>query len=149
MTRISRNPFGQLHNEVKKVQEELIRVFGRLLTITWQGPAGSGPLLNIWEDEQSLYAEADIPGIDPAKLDISVTEGNQLTIQGERIAPEIKAATWIRQERPFGTFVRVISLPSLVDADKVEAKYENGVLGLVLPKSEAAKPRKIAVKGVE
>ena len=107
-------------------------------------------MVNLWEDEHAVYAEADLPGLDPAKLDISVTEGNQLlTIQGERFAPEIKGATWIRQERPFGQFARVIGLPALVDADRVEAKYENGVLAVVLPKSEAAKPRKITVKSSE
>ncbi len=55
-------------------------------------------------------------------------------------------AIWHRQERGFGKFTRQVTLPSLVDADKVEAKYENGVLYLTLPKSEAAKPRKIIVK---
>ena len=58
-------------------------------------------------------------------------------------------ARYLRQERPFGQFTRVIGLPALVDADKVEATYEFGVLRLTLPKSEAAKPRKITVKGGE
>ena len=56
-------------------------------------------------------------------------------------------AAWLRQERPFGQFARVVTLPSLVDADKVEATYELGVLRLTLPKSEVAKPRKISVRG--
>ena len=59
---------------------------------------------------------------------MTVTEGNQLTIQGERTAPEIQGAVWVRQERPFGQFTRVVELPALVDADKVEATYEHGVL---------------------
>ena len=84
-----------------------------------------------------------------ATLDVFVTEGNQLTIQGERKAPELKGSAWVRQERPFGRFTRVIGLPSLVDADKVEATYESGVLRLTLPRSEAAKPRKIEVKAGE
>jgi len=76
-----------------------------------------------------------------------VNEGNQLMVQGERPAPQITGAVWVRQERPFGKFVRAITLPSLVNPDRVEARYENGVLRLTLPKHEAAKPRKIVVKG--
>ena len=100
----------------------------------------------VWEDENAVYAEADLPGLDPSKIEVTVNEGNQLTVQGERPATEIPGAVWVRQERPFGKFVRAITLPSLVDADQVEATYENGVLRLTLPKHEAAKPRKIIVK---
>lgn len=140
-----RNPFGSLWNEVNAVQEEFSRLFGRGNPVV----AAAVPLLNVWDDEQALYVEADLPGIDATKLEITVTEGNQLTIQGERTAPEVKGASWVRQERPVGRFARVVGLPSLVDADRVEARYENGVLRLTLPKHEAAKPRKIEVKAGE
>src|SRR6059058_1935631 len=136
------NPFGVL-TEVDRMQDEFARLFGRLGSFA-APTAGAAPLLNVWEDDHALYAEADLPGLDPAKLDVFVTEGNQLTIQGERTAPDVQGATWVRQERPFGPFVRVVALPALVDADKVEANYDNGVLRLTLPKSEAVKPRKIA-----
>src|SRR5262249_37870347 len=142
-----RNPFGALWNEVNAVQEEFARLFGR------GGPyfgttkaAGAVPLLNEWEDENAVFVEADLPDVDPAKLEVTVTEGNQLTIQGERKAPEIMGAVWVRQERPVGRFTPVLGLPALVDGDRVEAKYEYGVLRLSLPKPEAAKPRKIEVK---
>ena len=82
----------------------------------------------------------------PAALDVTVTEGNQLTIQGERAAPDIQGAVWVRQERPAGRFTRAVTLPALVDADKVEAVYADGVLKLTLPKHEAAKPRKVQVR---
>jgi len=141
-----RNPFGALWNEVNAVQEEFSRLFGRGgQTVT----AASVPLLNVWDDEHALYVEADLPGIDPMNLEITVTGGNQLTVQGERKAPEVKGSSWVRQERPAGRFARVVGLPALVDADKVEARYENGVLRLTLPKHEAAKPRKIEVKAGE
>jgi HSP20 family protein len=147
MNRVRRNPFNMLFNEVNTVQEEFARLFHRLAPNT--ATAVTGPLLNLWEDDQALYADLDLPGIDPAKLDVTVLEGNQLTVQGERVTPEIVGAVWVRQERPTGPFVRSVALPSLVDADKVEAKYEHGVLRLTLPKSEAAKPRKIQVKAGE
>ena len=77
---------------------------------------------------------------------VAIHEGNQLVVSGERKAPEIKNAVWHRQERPYGQFVRTVTLPVLVDADRVEARFEQGVLKLTLPKSAAAKPRKIQVR---
>jgi HSP20 family protein len=138
MSRFRRDAFGELFTEVNRIQEELQRMFG--------GPAPGGPAVNVWSDDNNFYAEADLPDLSLDKLEVFVTDGNQLTIQGERKAPEVPGAVWVRQERPFGQFTRVLALPSLVDTDKVEAKYEHGVLKLTLPKSEAAKPRKITVK---
>lgn len=143
MTRNRQHPFGTLWNELHQAQDEFARWVNRLSG----GVAVTGPELNVWEDEHTVFAEADLPGIDPAKLEITITGGNQLTVQGERAAPKVEGTSWVRQERPFGKFARVVSLPTLVDADKVEAKYESGVLRLTLPKHEAAKPRKIQVKG--
>jgi len=132
------NGYNDLFQEVNRIQEEFQRMFGN------GSPAG--PAVNVWADENNFYAEADLPDLNLDKLDVSVTDGNQLVIQGERKAPEVPGAVWVRQERPFGQFTRSVTLPTLVDTDKVEAKYENGVLRLTLPKSEAAKPRKINVK---
>jgi HSP20 family protein len=140
MLNVRRDPFGEIWAEFNRVSEEMNRLFGP------NRFGGTGPALNIWSDDHNLYAEADLPDFDPAKIDVTVTEGNILTIQGERTAPEIPGAVWVRQERPFGRFARTVTLPVLVDADKVAASYEHGVLKLTLPKSEAAKPRKIAVK---
>lgn len=140
-----RNPFGALWNDVNTMQHEFAKFFGRGGNFATAEPTAA-PLLNVWEEENALFVEVDLPGIDAAKLDVTVTEGNQLTIQGERAAPDVKGAVWVRQERPTGRFVRSVELPALVDADKVEASYENGVLKLTLPKHEAAKPRKIEVK---
>ena len=135
-----RHPFGALWQEFNQVQDEFAKWLGRA------GGEAAGPALSVWEDDHAVYADADLPGVDPAKLEVTVTEGNQLTVQGERTPPEVAGAAWVRQERPFGKFARVVTLPALVDADKVEAKYENGVLRLTLPKHEAAKPRKITVQ---
>ena len=137
----NRNPLGVLWQELNQVQDEFNKWFAR------GGRAAAAPAFNVWEDENAVHAEADLPGLDPAKIEITVNEGNQLTVQGERPATEVAGAVWVRQERPFGKFVRAITLPALVNADQVEAKYENGVLRLTLPKHEAARPRKIVVKG--
>lgn len=139
MPTFSRDPFGELVHEFNRVQDEVNRLFGYRL-------AGGGLPVNLWADDHNLFVEADLPAMDPAKLDVSVTEGNKLTISGERLAPTVEGAVWVRQERPVGKFSREVTLPVLVDADRVEASYEHGVLKLTLPKHEAAKPRKITVK---
>ncbi|HLW68500.1 MAG TPA: Hsp20/alpha crystallin family protein [Gemmataceae bacterium] len=136
--------FGDLWSEMGRVNEELNRLFGRFNGSARTFPP-QGPAINVWEDEQNVYAEADLPGMDMKKLEVLVVEGNVLTIQGERSVEPPEGAVWHRQERGFGQFMRQITLPAMIDADKVEAKYENGVLLLTLPKSEAAKPKKINV----
>lgn len=108
------------------------------------GLAGTFPPVNVREDRDQLYVEAELPGLNQDDLEVLV-EGDQLTLRGER-KPAADEGRWHRQERGFGRFQRTFTLPVAVDADKVEARLEHGVLFLTLPKSEAAKPRKIAVK---
>jgi len=138
MMALRRDLFGDVFQEMNRLQEEFGRVYGRA------GLNGSRTAFpaNVWADEAAVYAEFDVPGVDPAELDISVTEGNTLTVQGERPMVEVADAVWHRHERGHGSFSRTLTLPTLVGADKVEARYENGVLKLTLPKAEAAKPRK-------
>ncbi len=135
-----RNPFNALFPDVASVQDEVARLFARGASCA---PSVAVPL-NAWEDEHALYVEADLPGIDAAALDINVTEGRTLTIRGERTGPGER--TWLRHERPVGAFSRTVTLPTLVDADKVEARYADGVLKLTLPKHDAVKPRKVTVQ---
>jgi HSP20 family protein len=141
---LHRSSMNDFFREMNRLHDEMGRYFGR----AGFGQVGVIPAMNVWEDDHNVYASADLPGVDSAKLDVSVTEGNQLTITGERPVTEIANAVWLRQERPTGEFTRVVTLPTMVDPNKVEAVYENGVLHITLPKADAAKPRKIAVKTV-
>ena len=108
------------------------------------GTASGFPSLNVWEDADVVYAEAEVPGLKAEDLDISVI-GEQLTVKGRRTAPAVDGGTYHRRERSVGEFVRTISLPGEVDADKVEATLADGVLKISLPKAAAAKPRKVTV----
>jgi HSP20 family protein len=112
-----------------------------------RGPtAGVFPLMNMTEDADNYYVRAELPGIKTGDLDISVT-GDALSISGERKIPaEDKNARYHRREIEAGKFSRVLSLPSQVDTGKGEAYCADGILTVVLPKAEAAKPRQIAVK---
>ncbi|KAA5539056.1 Hsp20/alpha crystallin family protein [Roseiconus nitratireducens] len=132
--------------EMNRLSREMDRLFGRRGGGPGRQVAGSQfPALNVWEDEDHLYAEAELPGFDEESLEIYVV-GNQLTLKGSRRPPEHQGGTWHRQERGYGKFGRSIELPGDVDSDKVSAEYKNGILTVTLPKSEAVKPKRIQVK---
>jgi HSP20 family protein len=105
------------------------------------------PALNFWEDEHNLYAEAEVPGLKMEDLEVYVL-GNELTISGKRTAVEQPEVAYHRRERGVGPFTRTLRLPVDIDADKVNARLQDGVLTVMLPKAEAAKPRKVEVKAL-
>ena len=140
---INSKTLNNLWREMDGFRTEVDRLFGRPVLGTH---AAVAPALNVWEDEAAFYVEADLPDVPADKLDITVKEGSRLTLAGERKPAEPANAVWHRQERFAGPFSRELTLPTPVDADKVEARFEHGVLKLTLPKTEGARPRKIAVK---
>ncbi len=102
--------------------------------------------LDLIEDENGFLVKAAIPGVKPEDLDISVAN-DVLTIRAEvKEDEEVKARQYHLRERRVGTFSRSVRLPAPVDAEQVEATYENGVLTLTLPKVAELRPKKIAVK---
>ena len=105
------------------------------------------PLINVGEDHDHVFVEALAPGLDPESIEIAVQQG-ELRIAGEKsgITADVKPEAFHRSERSAGRFVRTLTLPSDVDADKVQAEYKNGILLITLPKSEAAKPKQIKVE---
>lgn len=108
--------------------------------------AGVFPLMNITEDKDNYYVRAELPGLKADDLDISVT-GDALSISGERKLPaEDEKAKYHRREREAGSFSRIITLSAQVDTGKVDARCTDGLLTVILPKAEAAKPKQISVK---
>ena len=130
--------------DVRRLRDEVSRLV-ESLGQAWPALAPKYPAMNVWQDDGSLYVEVELPGMDLSDLEIYVTGGDRLTLKGERKPLQIENATWHRQERGFGSFVRTLALPTPVDADNVQARLLNGVLTITLPKSAAAKTRKIAV----
>ena len=103
------------------------------------------PAIDIYENDDAFVATADLPGLKKDDIDISI-EDNVLTVSGERkFEKSDDGGTFRRVERSYGTFRRSFALPRGIDSTKVEAKFEDGVLSLTLPKSELAKSRKITV----
>ena len=133
--------------EMNRLQEEMEQ---RLRRAGINGPhrsAQSGyPPLNLWEDDNNLYVEAELPELELSDLEIFVTGDNQLSIKGERKQPEREKGMWHLQERGHGGFSRVGELPQYVDSDKVTAESNLGVLTHTLPKRKEAKARRIEVK---
>jgi len=139
------NPFGaSAWDQMQRMQSEMNRLFGSL---SGDGNGATFPALNVREEEEALNIEAELPGMNLDQVEIFVTGNNQLTLKGERKPPVEGKGTRHRQERAFGKFVRTLTLPFPVDDNKVEARLENGILSIHLPKHEAARPRKITVKG--
>ena len=103
------------------------------------------PAVDILETEQELVVKADLPDIDPKELDIRVGN-NILTIRGERkFEKRVNEKNYLRVERSYGSFARSFSLANTVNSEAIKAHYQNGVLTLVIPKREEAKPKQIKV----
>jgi len=140
-TRDWRSPFEKLERIQREMDWLSEGLTGRPST---EPSVGVFPLVNVTEDKDNYYVRAELPGIKADKVDISVT-GNSLSIAGERkITPE--NGDYHRREREEGKFSRMISLPMQIDQSKVEAQASDGILTVVLPKSETKKPRQITVK---
>ncbi len=104
------------------------------------------PAVNIWVNENGAVVTAEIPGVELENLDISVLN-DTVTISGTRESEEKEGKeSFHRKERPVGKFSRTLRLPFKISEDKVEAKYEKGILKLTLPRDESEKPKKIAIK---
>jgi HSP20 family protein len=109
-------------------------------------PLSWGLPLDVIEKDEAFIVKASVPGIDPENLEITYTD-NTLTIKGSVEAEkEEKEARYHLRERRYGSFARSITLGSRVQGEKIEARYENGVLELMLPKAEEVKPKRIQIK---
>jgi HSP20 family protein len=143
------NGMESLHREIDQAFERAGPQFPPTFRTAFLPGRGAReyPLINLYDDQNTLYVEALAPGADPASFNIAVA-GETLTLSGEkRRAPgEIKPEAFHREERAAGKFVRSIDLPVEVDENKVKAEYKNGLLLVSLPKSEKAKPRQISVQ---
>ena len=133
------NSFAQMRRDMESLIERLTGVTGDGTT------SGVFPPMNISEDRDHYYVRALIPGVDAAKLDVSVVH-QTITVSGTRESSEEEGVSYHRRERAEGAFSRSVTLPELFDGARVDAKYVDGVLTLTLPKHEAAKPRRVTIQ---
>jgi HSP20 family protein len=141
--------FGtDLFGELDRLQRQMANLFGGYPASLRSSRAGTFPQINIGTTDDSVEIVAFAPGIDAAKLDISIDKG-LLTIAGERTATQTQPSEGSRQyaaERFKGSFRRVIELPQQADPDKVQARYVDGCLLISVGKREASRPRTITVQ---
>ncbi|HEY4308497.1 MAG TPA: Hsp20/alpha crystallin family protein [Pirellulales bacterium] len=138
----SRYPFWQLRGEVERAMGDF---FGSQGASTPWTQGRVFPAVNVWEEGEQLFAEAELPGTKSEDVDVSVT-GDELTIRGRRSPAAADGGAYYRRERGVGEFSRTLRLPYEVDANSVEATLRDGVLLLKLPKALSARPRKIEVQ---
>ena len=141
--------------EMTSLQERMNRLFDE--TVSGIGSRSSNdrlgqtsrnwfaPLANVQEDENHLYLDLELPGVN--ENDVKVTlENNVLTVEGERKQEKkSEKGNWLHQECYYGTFSRSFTLPGTVDADSVEASFNNGVLEIRIEKKAEAKPKQIQI----
>ncbi len=139
-----RNPRLPVHQLRDEMDRLLTGFLGPTPDWTRPGVLPGQPALNIWEDDQAIMVEAELPGLKSEQLDISVS-GDELTLKVQRPELSEEGVRYHRRERPVGAFTRVVRLPAEVEADAVRAELHDGVLSISLPKSAAAKARKIEV----
>ena len=139
--------FRSSFEDLERMRREMDRLFDRFAgrTSRLMG-AGVFPLVNLTEDKDNYYVRAELPGMSADELNISIT-GNGLTISGERkIAAEGDTVRYHRKEREAGTFNRIIGLPGEVDPNRIEANLKDGILKVVVPKAEKAKPKQVMIR---
>ena len=100
--------------------------------------------VDLYREADRYVLNADLPGIDPGSVDVDV-DGQLLTIRAQRTAGTTEGSKWLVQERPAGSYLRQFSIGEGVDTAGISATYDNGVLSVVIPVSERAKPRKIQI----
>lgn len=139
----SQNPWREIQR-MQRDMDQIMRTFPPFAGSSQVAP--SFPAINIWLNEDGAAVTAELPGVKSEDLDISVV-GETITLTGSRQPEELKEGEkYHRRERRFGKFTRTFQLPFTVETDKVDAKFDKGILQVFLPRAEAEKPRKITVK---
>ncbi len=136
--------------ELEEWHDDIDHLFGRFLSRPpFEGTAFAGkgkPAIESFTKNGDLVVRADLPGVDPKELDISVT-GDVLTVKGERKhKEEKKEGEYTREEIAYGSFERSIRLPEGVEVDKVKASYDKGVLEITMPGPKALSSKKVPVQ---
>ncbi|MBW1925609.1 MAG: Hsp20/alpha crystallin family protein [Deltaproteobacteria bacterium] len=137
-------PFRELSNLRREMEDLWENIAGEREFLPMRGEWV--PALDVSETKDSLIVKAEIPGMEPKDIDISIS-GDLLTIKGEKKQKtEEKKESFHRIETRYGAFSRTIRVPVAVNSDKIDASYDKGVLKIVLPKKEEIKAKQIEIK---
>lgn len=122
-----------------------LREMDRLLNDVMHTPSSVLMPLDLYRTGDTFVAQVDMPGVDPASIDIDVDD-RVLTIRAERKTKPAEQVNWLAHERPTGSMARQLTLGRGLATDRIEAHYTDGVLTLTIPVAEEAKPRKVTVR---
>jgi HSP20 family protein len=140
------SPLATLRTEIDRLFDAVSRDPFGALDWAFAGGRGWTPAVDVAENDDELTVRAEIPGVDPKELQVSIS-GNQLVLAGEKKeSSEKKGKDFYQTESRYGSFRRSIPLPESVDQEKVEADYTNGVLTIRLKKTQATPPKKVEVQ---
>jgi HSP20 family protein len=134
--------------ELTSLREEMDQLWNRMFRDwpTMEFPRGDWiPSFDVSETKDNVVVKAEVPGMDPKDIDISLADGI-LTLRGEKKDREEKEENYYLTESRYGSFSRSIRLPHEVQSDKIKANYKNGVLKVTMPKSEEAKKKEVKIK---
>ena len=138
MAFVYRDPFEVLQHELERMVDAAFSPSGRT--------GGLYPPVNVFDRSDAYVVKAEVPGVDPAKIEINV-EDDTVTLRGQRALTEPGAtAAYHRRERGQGEFRRLIRLPGRVAADEAKAQTRNGVLTVTIPKAKEARPRRVQIE---
>lgn len=146
-----RSNTGTLWNDLFSTRRDLDRIMDQVFTGTYPAATGFTPAVDVRETEDEIRVMAELPGLEPADVDVSI-ENNVLTISGEKkheVEEGEEDSPFHLIERRYGRFERSFTLPRTVDADSISARFLNGVLTVTLPKAETAKPRRVQIEAGE
>ncbi len=142
-------PYGSLHREMNRLFDDFFSDFG-LVQPTGKAPKWSGftPQVDVTETDKDITVTAELPGLEDKDLDLNLTQDGLILRGQKRYEHEEKEEGVVYRERSFGSFERVVPLNVEIDADKVVAKFKNGVVTVILPKTTASQKqaRRINVK---
>jgi len=126
--------------ELRRMQSEMNRVFSGLSPAFRDFPA-----INIWLGDNSVVVTSELPGVTSTDVTLNLQD-DVLTLEGTRRPAEEQGISWQRRERTYGTFSRAVQLPFRVDPDKVQARFNNGVVEVELERLQAQQPNKIEIR---
>ncbi len=142
MTLVKFEPFRGFESFSRRMNE----MFGELEKGVRFEIGDFSPRVDIAEDEKNVYLHAELPGIERENVKISISEDRVLMLKGEKRREEkVENKNYVRVERNYGSFTRSFALPDNINVEKVDAKFENGVLNMTLPKNEPTKPKEVSI----
>lgn len=136
----------RMEHEMERMEREMDRLFETFFPRRRRFFEAEFPPMNVWTNSEGAVVTVEVPGVNPEQLELAVV-GDTLTLRGKRVAEDLpEGARYQRRERFQGEFARSLQLPFTIDAEHVEAQYENGILTITLPRAEADKPKRITVQ---